>query len=64
LQKFVATYLDQLALLRDLRSIAFPYGIGCGLAGGNWKDYSKLLEAFAEKVTGNGVSVTLYRLSK
>jgi hypothetical protein len=26
--------LDQLALLRDLRSIAFPYGIGRGLAGG------------------------------
>ena len=25
--------------------IFFPYGIGCGLAGGDWSRYSKLIEA-------------------
>ena len=23
--------------------IAMPYGIGCGLGGGNWEDYEKIL---------------------
>lgn len=27
-------------------TLAFPYLIGCGLAGGNWTDYLKLLEKF------------------
>lgn len=28
--------------------VAFPYGIGCGLAGGNWEEYRTVLEEFAE----------------
>lgn len=31
----------------ELKSIAFPFGIGCGLAGGNWKEYFKMLIQFA-----------------
>lgn len=31
-------------------SIAFPYGIGCGLAGGDWNIISKYLEEFSEEV--------------
>jgi len=30
--------------------IGFPYGIGCGLAGGDWKKYKKMLEDFASQV--------------
>lgn len=30
-------------------AVAFPYGIGCGLAGGDWKIYSQLLKNFAEQ---------------
>jgi O-acetyl-ADP-ribose deacetylase (regulator of RNase III) len=30
--------------------IAFPYKIGCGLAGGNWDDYYAMLEKFASKI--------------
>ena len=33
------TSLDLLAKLPGLTSVAFPYGIGCGLAGGHWPDY-------------------------
>jgi O-acetyl-ADP-ribose deacetylase (regulator of RNase III) len=28
-------------------SIAIPYRIGCGLAGGNWKDYESILKSIA-----------------
>lgn len=30
--------------------IGFPYGIGCGLAGGNWDDYNKILEESKLKI--------------
>lgn len=31
----------------DIDSIAFPYGIGCGLAGGNWSTYFEMIRQFA-----------------
>lgn len=31
-------------------TIAFPYGIGCGLGGGNWSTYEKMLDDFAVKM--------------
>src|SRR5690348_3931725 len=30
--------LDRLFRVKNLRSLAFPYNIGCGLAEGNWPD--------------------------
>jgi hypothetical protein len=45
-----------LRLLRDeldpatTKSIAFPYRIGCGLAGGHWPHYRAALQEFAEQV--------------
>ena len=41
-------------------SIGFPNKIGCGLAGGNWPDYHRLLENFAKQ--NPNVSVQLYSL--
>jgi O-acetyl-ADP-ribose deacetylase (regulator of RNase III) len=54
---------DQIAELPELKSIGLPYGIGCGLAGGDWEKYERLLEDFAERVGERGVSVILYRLA-
>lgn len=54
--------LARIARIPELTSIGFPYGIGCGLAGGDWNEYQKLLDDFAEEVSMNGVSVILYRL--
>jgi len=54
--------LNQIAELPGLESIGFPYGIGCGLAGGDWNEYEILLEGFADRVSEMGVSVILYRL--
>jgi O-acetyl-ADP-ribose deacetylase (regulator of RNase III) len=44
-----------LARLADLRAtiikgVAFPRLIGCGLAGGHWPTYRRLLEDFARKI--------------
>lgn len=38
-------------------SVAIPYGIGCGIANGDWKEVYKIIE----KVFDN-FDVTLYRL--
>ena len=40
--------------------IAFPFLIGCGLAGGDWNIYKKMLENF-EKETN--IEVILYKLN-
>ena len=42
--------LKQITAIEKLESIAFPYGIGCGYAGGDWEFYSKAIEAFSISV--------------
>jgi O-acetyl-ADP-ribose deacetylase (regulator of RNase III) len=61
-ERYFKDCLDAIAKLPDLKSIAFPFGIGCGLAGGNWENYSKMLEDFAAIIPD--VKVVLYRLEK
>jgi len=56
--------LDQIAELHELKSIGLPYGIGCGLAEGDWNKYGRLLEDFAERVGERGASVILFRLDR
>jgi O-acetyl-ADP-ribose deacetylase (regulator of RNase III) len=58
---FFRACLAQLARRPRLESVAFPYLIGCGLAGGNWAQYQAELERFADIVK---VPVVLYRLPK
>ena len=31
-------------------TVGFPYGIGCGLAGGDWNIVSRMIRSFAKKV--------------
>jgi len=40
-------------------SVAMPYNIGCGLAGGDWDTYYEMLEDFADR---EEVRITLYRI--
>lgn len=40
-------------------TIAFPYKIGCGLAGGDWSKYEKLIDAFARRYKGRTVIVKM-----
>ena len=56
--------LDRLAVyLRKHpgKKVGFPYGIGCGLAGGDWTTIEGLLKAFAKKVENEIYIVRLAR---
>jgi uracil-DNA glycosylase len=46
-EKWFKMCLDRVSKIKNLRSIAFPYNIGCGLAGGDWNKYEDMLEQFA-----------------
>ncbi len=56
------------ALIEDFKdresvSIAVPYGIGCGLAGGNWLHYEKMLDEFEEQLSKlTNLKLVYYRL--
>jgi O-acetyl-ADP-ribose deacetylase (regulator of RNase III) len=41
-------------------SLAFPFKIGCGLAGGNWKEYEQVLDGW--RARHDSLRVVLYRL--
>jgi hypothetical protein len=43
-------HLETIAKQTDFKriSIAFPLGIGCGIGGGSWKKYERLLASFAK----------------
>lgn len=40
-------------------TVAFPYGIGCGLAGGDWNIIEKMIKEFSEQVKQNVYIVRL-----
>lgn len=42
--------LHRISKIKNLRSIAFPSGIGCGLAGGEWNVYQRLIEEWTETI--------------
>eukprot|EP01139_Manchomonas_bermudensis_P010732 Amastigsp_a341000_14.p1 type:complete len:153 gc:universal Amastigsp_a341000_14:505-47(-) len=50
--------LDEIAQLPDIGSVAFPFRIGCGLAGGDWAEYESRLVAFASR---HNIRVVLYK---
>ena len=50
--------LDKIAAIQPpLGSIAFPYQIGCGLAGGNWSRYDAMITRFAERCPATQVYI-------
>lgn len=57
--RYFQSGLDEIAKLKPT-SLAFPYMIGCGLAGGDWPTYRKMLEEFAAKMPET--KIVLYSL--
>ena len=51
--------LDKIVLLNP-KSIAIPYKIGCGLAGGDWNKYSSTISEFAQKY--QQIKIVIYKL--
>lgn len=44
----------------EVKSVAFPWQIGCGLAGGDWSVYEEMIREWAEN--HSDVSVVIYKL--
>jgi hypothetical protein len=44
--------------------VAIPYKIGCGLAGGNWSNYERMLEEFEKRMLAGNIDLemTIYQL--
>lgn len=51
--------LEQYVVSKHIKSIAFPYKIGCGLAGGDWNVYKSTLEEFEVMMRKHDVDVFL-----
>lgn len=67
-QELRETYFDRclqkIAKVPELASIAFPFNIGCGAAGGEWENYREMLRNFANRVREDqGTKVVLYRFA-
>ena len=45
--------LDELGTIDKYDTFAFPFGIGCGLAGGNWSRYEWMIRDFAHRFHKN-----------
>lgn len=41
--KYFKACIAQIARIDNIKNIAFPYKIGCGMAGGDWKDYLHII---------------------
>lgn len=50
--------LHQIAQIKNINSVAMPFNIGCGSAGGDWNTYYKLIKEF---VINNNITVVLYK---
>ncbi len=49
--------LTKIGKLKKLKSIAFPYRIGCGLAGGDWERYQSIIEDWAKTIPNKKVYI-------
>lgn len=58
--RYFVSALNKISKIDDLESIAFPYKIGCGAAGGNWSYYEKFINIFAKNIKEN---VFIYKLN-
>lgn len=57
--EWLISSLDRFVKEHPKVELALPYGIGCGLAGGNWEKYSEALDRFANE---RNLIIKLYKL--
>nr|BDT62501.1 MAG: wsv206-like protein [Melicertus latisulcatus pemonivirus] len=48
----------------DIDTVVFPYRIGCGLAGGDWFKYMKLIDKFTRELQTKRDNVKVFVLQK
>jgi phosphoserine phosphatase len=57
-EKYFLDCLEKISKIKDINSIAFPWRIGCGLAGGNWDTYMSMIDNFSSKFN---INVSIYK---
>ncbi len=63
-EKYFHQCLLRIAKISNIESIAFPFRVGCGIAGGNWDHYLVIIENFAKYIYDTQKAITLiYKLS-
>ncbi|HEX4375353.1 MAG TPA: hypothetical protein VHZ50_18755 [Puia sp.] len=61
-QKYFHKALIRLAKIPNLESVAFPYSVGCGIAGGNWQWYLGTIKNFAQYIEeSQEATVSIYQ---
>ena len=61
-EKYFYHALIRLAQVNNLESVAFPWRIGCGAAGGNWEHYLGIITNFADYIDEKqNARVVIYR---
>lgn len=58
-QQYFLECLEQILLLEP-KSVGFPYKIGCGLAGGNWLIYEKMIQDWSKR--NPEIDVVIYQM--
>lgn len=61
-KKYFFNGLQKIIEIPNLKSVAFPWGIGCGAAGGDWNFYKGLIDKMADFIADEGVKVYIYKL--
>lgn len=62
---WLKTCLNKVSKIENIESVAFPEGMGCRLAGGDWQSVLPILEEFAEKINKEQGALTyLYKYSE
>jgi len=49
--KYFNNGLWRIASIPNLKSVAFPFCIGCGIAGGSWDIYHRMISKFANYIS-------------
>ncbi len=60
-QRYFKECLDAIVELKP-KSVGFPYKIGCGLAGGSWSVYEKILQSWSQE--NPSISVLVYQIEE
>lgn len=60
-EKLFVQCLKKLKEIETLRSIAFPWRIGCGVAGGDWNRYHAVIDRFADMLAKKDIEVFIVK---
>jgi len=60
-EKLFQQCLEQISTMDSIKSVAFPYGIGCGLAGGDWNRYFSMIQSWSTQHPT--IQIKIYKLN-